>query len=255
MGHRIVWSVVAVVLLGVVVACDGGGDPHPAGRGNAAPPFQGTETAPTPTIERADAYPEVWTINEEGSESFEFKSNCFDGYDTLEECPLWEVTAAVVTAPGGREFALEKDFNVNEYSGEVTRRWVLYGPEHGGLPVAGEYTFSYRRDGVESFAQTVAYAPEVVGYPTDVAWRWEGDDLHVTWTPAAGMAEGMWYKVLVFPDGGNVLSEVFEWDAASAVLPDLPLAPGQYATLNVAAYFGGGYAPSAYFELDYGNAP
>jgi hypothetical protein len=251
----------AMGLLLVAAACDSDGDGYPTttaptGEGPEQAPGQATEQAPGDASEREGAYPEVWSINEQGSQSYEFKSNCFDGYDTLEECSLWDVTAVIVTGPDGRTFPLEKDLNVNEYSGEVTRRWVLYGPEDGGLPIAGDYEFAYQRDGqrdgTAAFTQTVAYAPEVVGYPTDVDWRWDGDDLHVTWTPAPGMAKGMWYKVVVFPEGGNVLSEVFVWREASAVLTDLPLAAGQYATLNVAAYFSGGYAPSAYFELDYG---
>jgi hypothetical protein len=196
-------------------------------------------------------FPEVWSINSPVGQGYEFKCNCFGDYDILEECPLWDLTEVRVLAPDGREFALDKDFNVNAYSGEVTRRWVLYGPADGGLPPAGRYTFLYTRDGGTVHEQYVAYEPDVVGYPEDVAWTWDGDDLHVTWTPGPGMADGMWYKVLVFPDGGNVLSLQFDWDAASAVLPDLPLAPGHPATLNVAAYFSGGYAPSEYHELTY----
>ena len=155
----------------------------------------------------------------------------------------------VVEAPDGRRFELEKDFNINSYSGEVTRRFVLYGPLNGGLPGPGEYRFLYYEDEEIVLTQVVEYVPETVGYPMDVTWRREGDDLIAEWTPPEGTGEDMWYKVLLFPDGGNVISDVFEWDASSARLPDIPLEDGATGTLNVAIYFQDGFSPSDYLRF------
>lgn len=188
----------------------------------------------------------MWSSNGFDGATYEFKTNCFDPYDVLEACPLWEMTRVAVESPNGQVHTLEKDFNVNDYSGEVTRRWVLYGPPGAGLPTPGVYTFRYYQGAEVALEQTVDYRPDTVGYPTGVAWRREGTDMVVTWTPPSGMSEGMWYKVLVFPDEGELISQVFAWDAAQASLLAVPLADGDGFTLNVAAYFAAGYAYSDY---------
>ena len=54
------------------------------------------------------------------------------------------------------------------------------------------------------------------------------------------------YKVLMFPDGGDVISSLLEWNASSARLPVVPIADGTTGTINVAIYFSGGFAPSEY---------
>ena len=59
----------------------------------------------------------------------------------------------------------------------------------------------------------------------------------------------MWYKVLLFPDGGNVISDIFDWNVSSARMPAIPLADGATGTLNVAIFFRGGYAYSEYLPL------
>ena len=97
--------------------------------------------------------------------------------------------------------------------------------------------------------QVVSYTPETVGFPTDVRWRRENSDLVAEWTPPSGAAPGMWYKVLLFLDGGNVISNVFDWDASSARLPEIPLADGATGTINVAIYFDGGFSPSQYLPF------
>lgn len=198
-----------------------------------------------------DVYPEVWSSNGYDGQTYEFKVNCGSNYAQLEECFLWDVTRVAVISPDNVEYDLEKDFNVNAYSGEVTRRWVLYGPSGEGLPASGEYQFTYYQDGDVVLQQTVAYEPETVGRPTDVTWRREGNDLLVDWTPPEGARSGMWYKVLIFPDGGEVISQTFEWDADNARMPEIPLADGDQGTLNVAIYFGGGYAYSEYLPLEW----
>ncbi|MEK9658417.1 MAG: hypothetical protein VW450_00510 [Chloroflexota bacterium] len=90
-----------------------------------------------------DAWPEVWSSNGFDEATYEFKSNCFDEYEALEACPLWEGTRVAVQTLGGQVHEQEKDFNVIVYSGEVTRRWVLYGPAGAGLPTPGVHTFRY----------------------------------------------------------------------------------------------------------------
>ena len=167
----------------------------------------------------------------------------------METCFLWTVTAVVAEAPDGQRFELDKDFNINGYSGEVTRRWVLYGPTGSGLPQAGDYRFLYYEGEELVLTQVVPYTPQTVGFPTQIKWTRDGDDLVTEWTPPAGATTGMWYKVLLFPEGGTVISNIFEWDASSARLPDIPLDSGTTGTLNIAIYFRGGFAPSEYLPF------
>lgn len=195
------------------------------------------------------AYPQVWSQNAYDGQSFEFKTNCSPDHVELETCFLWDVTAVIVEAPDGERFELDKDFNINSYSGEVTRRWVLYGPVGAGLAAAGDYRFHYYKGEEIALTQVVPYTPEVVGFPTDVVWSREGDDLIVTWTPPAEAAPGMQYKVLLFPHDRPVISLIFDWDARDARLPDIPLADGEPVTLNVAIYFDGGFSPSRYYSF------
>lgn len=131
-----------------------------------------------------------------------------------------------VEAPDGTRFHLDKDFNINEYSGEVTRRWVLYGPTGAGLVPAGDYRFVYYKEEELVLTQVVSYTPETVGFPKDIKWLREGDDLVVEWTPPQDTTSDMWYKVILFPDGGNVISDIIDWDASSARLRDIPLSDG-----------------------------
>lgn len=208
-----------------------------------------TPTAtPTPQPKK-EVFPEVWSLNDFDRTSYEFKANCFGEYSKLEECLLWEVTRVVVRSPEGREFELAKDFNVNSYSGEVTRRWVLYGPKDGGLPVAGKYTFAYYIGERVALRQEVQYEPKTVDFPKDVKWRREGKDLVVSWTAPAKVDDTMWYKVLVFPRDRPVISNIFKWDATEARLPSLPLEEGEEASLNVTLYFRGGAASSEHQRI------
>ena len=79
------------------------------------------------------------------SRAGEYKVNCGDASSHEQACFLSDLTSVVVTTPAGELIELEKDFNTNDFSGEVTRRWVLYGPEDGDLPLRGDYVFSYQR--------------------------------------------------------------------------------------------------------------
>lgn len=196
-------------------------------------------------VAKQEVFPEVWSSNSPGGPTYEFKTNCFGDYDALETCFLFTVTRVVVVTPDLASFDLEKDFNVNAYSGEVTRRWVLYGPPGRGLPLPGEYWFLYYTGQDLRLRQTVTYAPEVVDYPRHVTWTKDGNDLVVRWTPPDGAKKGMWYKVLLFPHRGDLISQVFDWDASSARLPSVPLNDGDTGDLNVAIFFRGGFASSA----------
>lgn len=191
-----------------------------------------------------DVHPEVWTKNGYDGPSFEFKVNCAlnFNYDVLEACFLWDLNRVVVQNPEGKQYDLNKDFNVNRYSGEITRRWVLYGESNAGFPAPGQYEFRYYRNDSLVLTQTVSYQPEIVDYPKNVIWQRAGRDIFVTWEPPAGVKRGMWYKVILFPEKGSIVSQTFSWDARSARLPDLPLADGERTELNVALYFSGGYA-------------
>lgn len=198
-----------------------------------------------------DLFPEVWSSNGHDGQTYEYKTNCFNAYDKLEACPLFHMSRVVVISPRGTEYDLQRDFNVNAYSGEVTRRWVLYGPPGAGRPAPGEYRFLYYQSGEVVLQQSITYRPEVISYPTDVRWRREGAALVVSWTPPEDLRDGMWYKVLVFPDEGQLISKVFEWSAREARLEDVPIKDGAHATVNVAIYFHGGYAYSEYIPLEW----
>ena len=200
---------------------------------------------------RGEVYSEVWSSNGYDGQTYEFKTNCVGEYDRLETCPLYEMTRVNVVGPDGGEYELRKDFNINSYSGEVTRRWVLYGPSCEGLPMEGRYRFNYYRDELLALKQTVDYEPDFVDYPRNVTWAREGADLVVTWDPPGGLDSGMWYKALVFPGDGELISEIFEWHASSARLPEIPLEDGAGAEVNVAIYYPGGYAYSEYVPLEW----
>ena len=190
-------------------------------------------------------YPEVWSQKSPEGESYEFKVNCFGIYTELETCYLWDLDAVTVTAPDGTVYELEKDFNINEYSGEVTRRWVLYGPIGAGLPETGEYLFTYIKDGDVVYTQTVDYEQSRISYPTGVTWRREGNDLHVTWVPPENVDSSMWYKVIVSSDVDTpelFISDIFDWDASAATLEDVPLLDGGTYILNVPIFYPDGYA-------------
>ena len=198
-----------------------------------------------------DIYPEVWSMNGYDGQGYEYKVNCGSDYVVLETCFLWNLTNVIVVSPNGTEFELNKDFNINNYSGEVTRRWVLYGPVGGGLPSSGEYSFNYYIDDEIIFMQNIDYEPETIGIPKDIKWNLDGKNITVNWTPPEGMKPGMWYKVLLFQENGHVISDVFDWNANSARMDDLPLKHGDKFTLNVAAYFRGGYSYSDYFPVTF----
>ena len=237
------WPIALALTVILAIACQSSPKPTSTSTSRSQP----SPTA-TPSVQ-VDSYPEVWSSNGYDGQTYEFKTNCFGTYDALESCFLFGVTRVIVENPAGDRFDLNKDFNVNAYSGEVTRRWVLYGPSGGGLPIPGEHRFLFYQDDELVLTQRVQYLPEIVDYPEDVTWTREGNDLVVTWTPPAGARSGMWYKVLVFPNDGEVISLTFDWDADNARLEAVPLQGGDEGTVNIAIYFDGGYAYSEYISL------
>lgn len=234
-------SLLLMLPLALSACGEEGAAPRDADQRRGPPP---PERPPEP-----DIYPEVWSSNEPDGETYEFKVNCFGEFDELETCFLFDVTNVLVVGPAGASFELDKDFNINAYSGEVTRRWVLYGPPGEGLPQPGTYRFLYYRSEELVREQTVRYEPEVADYPRNVSWRREGEDLVVGWTAPEGVRPGMSYKVLVFPEDGEVISLQFEWDVSEARLAEVPLQEGDLAEVNVAVYFSGGYAKSENIPL------
>ena len=238
-------------LLAMVAACGGGGNDG-GGSGNSGNPTGPSPMPqPGPSAPSASdlAFPEVWAQNAFDGPSYEFKSNCFGMFTELETCFLWDLTAVVVEAPNGQRSELDKDFNIQTFSGEVTRRWVLYGPAGAGLPAPGDYRFLYYQGADLVLTQIVSYTSTIVDYPTGISWSRDGQDFVVQWTPPAGAAPGMNYKALLFPNGGEVIATLVEWDASSARLQNVPLSDGATGTLNVAIYWEGGFAPSEYLPF------
>jgi len=196
-------------------------------------------------------FPEVWSQYSPYGASYEFKVN--DGqinpYAALESGFLSTVDRVVVTDTKGVEFELNRDYNINEYSGEVTRRFVLYGPEEAELPETGSYRFDFFRDGEIVLTQHVDCTQSNLGYPTDVTWERRGNDIFVQWTPPPNVNKKNWYKVLIWntddtPDAFVPLK--FDGDTSSGLLEDVPLVEDGEYQLNVAVFSGVGFAYSEY---------
>ncbi len=214
-------------------------------------------TSVSQTVNVRDKYkifPEVWSQNSPYGQSYEFKVNCFGNYQILNECFLWDIDEVRLISPNNTIYSLNKDFNVNNYSGEVTRRWVLYGPYNGSLPLAGNYTFQYIENGSVSVTDTVTYGESLIGYPTEVDWERRGKDLYVDWNPPSRINEGVFYKVIVWEEEDTpdtFVSNRFNWNATDAILPDVPFIEGGNYSVNVAVYFRDGYAFSEYVLFEW----
>lgn len=202
-----------------------------------------------------DIYPEVWSQNSPAGESYEFKVNCGSDYEELESCFLWDLEAVRVAAPDGTVYDLNKDFNIQEYSGEVTRRWVLYGPQDAGsLPPSGTYFFQYTKGGEVIYTQEFEYESSKISYPTDVRIEQRGRDLYVSWQPPAGIDQTMYYKAIVWNKAGTpdvLVSKALDWDTRESLLEDVPFVEGGTYSLNVAIYFKDGYAYSEYLIFEW----
>ena len=248
---------VAVIVAGNLLAACGGATSDTAlpSESSVIP----TTTVDTTTTEQVVApdrrhgsrthqiWPEVWSQHGPGVQSWEYKVNCNEGSGSGMECFLSDLTSVVVTTPAGERIELEKDFNINNFSGEVTRRWVRYGPKDGSLPEPGEYTFSYWRGSHLVYEQSVPYDAGVISYPTGVGWKRSGQGIVVWWIPPPEAASGMHYKVLVWPvvNPPDVpISQVFDWNATSGLLQNVPLLEGTSYRLNVMIGFSDGYSYS-----------
>ncbi len=226
-------------------------DSSPAGDSLAGDP---DEDGKLPDRDHGDRtrgiWPQVWSQHAPGIQSWQYKVNCNDDA----ECFLSDLTSVVVTTPSGDQIELEKDFNVNDFSGEVTRRWVLYGPRNGNLPVRGDYVFSYWRGSDLVYEQSIPYDSGVIAYPTGVEWERTGSDITVNWTPPVEASEGMHYKALIWQVGDTpelFISQVFDWDDVSGVMRNVPMLEGGKYSLNVAIYFDDGFAYSDYVIFDW----
>ncbi len=199
-------------------------------------------------------WPQVWSQHAPSIKSWEYKVNCDLAESHTDHCFLSDLTSVRVTTPSGELIELEKDFNTNGFSGEVTRRWVLYGPESGDLPEKGDYVFSYSRGSELMYEQIVSYDSGVISYPTGIEWKRSAKDIVVNWNPPPEASEEMHYKALIWQadDTPEVfISDVFDWDADTAVLKDVPMIVGGKYSLNVAIYFDDGYAYSEYVIFEW----
>jgi hypothetical protein len=179
-------------------------------------------------------YPTVMANrNPDGLPAYEYKSNCSQNYVELETCFLWNLTDVTTTTPSGNVFHLNKDFYINPYSGEVTRRWVLYGPDGSGYPENGSYLFSYYIDDQLVLEQTLDYVFSMVNPVTDIQAVQTGNQLVVDWTPPADMNSEKWYKVYVSLNRKILYSQRFDWNVNHAELSDLDLVPGEKYEIDV----------------------
>lgn len=202
--------------------------------------------------------PEVWSQNSPEGESYEFKVNEFQCpliRSELETGFLTTLDAVRVTAPDGTKYWLERDFNINEYSGEVTRRFVLYGPSVAELPMSGKYRFDFLRDNNTVLTKTRDYTQNKIDYPTNISWERRGNDLYVSWSPPSGVGKNNWYKVLVWSTDDTpdlFISLGFNGIETDGTLENVPFVEDGTYMLNVAVYYSEGYAYTDmyYFKWD-----
>ncbi|MEK6894541.1 MAG: hypothetical protein AABX10_03690 [Nanoarchaeota archaeon] len=206
------------------------------------------------SVQKYKVFSEVWSQNSPYGQSYEFKVNCFGDYTKLETCFLWDVDFVHVISPNFTIYNLEKDFNINNYSGEVTRRWVLYGDYNSSLLAKGNYTFEFIVNGSILVKDAVSYEPSMIGYPTNVRWERRANNLYVSWTPPEGVWEDNFYKVIIWEEYGTpdtFISDRFNGTAVDAVLPNVSFIEGGNYSVNVAVYFKNGYAFSEYIKFQW----
>ena len=114
--------------------------------------------------------------------------------------------------------------------------------------------FSYRRGDELVYEQVVPYDSDVISYPTEVEWKRSANDIVVNWVPPAEASSGMHYKAIIWQDEDTpelFISQVFDWDADTAVLRDVPMIEGGKYSLNIALFFDDGYAYSDYIIFEW----
>jgi hypothetical protein len=159
----------------------------------------------------------------------------------------------VVTNPKGGKIALNKDFHRDPYSGEIARRWVLYGPYGSGLPENGTYIFTYYKNGQIMLTQEVVYSQSILEMATEVTVEQEGSGLHVKWLPPQGATSDMSYKVIIWDDqtGQMAASQSYPGDSREVFMPDLPLTPGRVYYVVVPIYNNYGFAESEEIKFEW----
>ena len=200
-------------------------------------------------MEEKKVFSEVWSQHSPYGKSYEFNINCVVEFKILEECFLWDIEKVIVNSPDGKEYLLNKDFNVNNYSGEITRRWVLYGPYNSSLPQTGKYNFKFIKNGEVILIDSVYYIQNNIGYPSEVKWKRDNNEIFVSWKPPKNFLEEGFYKVIIwneFDTSSLFISQRFDGNIVNASLKDVPLQNNGNYSLNVAVYFKDGYAFSKY---------
>ena len=157
-------------------------------------------------------------------------------------CFLSDLTAVNVTTPANEVISLNRDFNTNPFSGEVTRRWVKYGPSNGAFPPAGDYMFEYFEGEQLVLVTRLPFCGEPLPLPQDVSWMRSGSNLDVQWAePPSSVG---WIKVLVFDgsSGSNVISVVVSKGSSGTVVVDAPLINGGSYSASVSFFWDDGYS-------------
>ena len=202
---------------------------------------------------------QVWSKNGPDGESFEFKVNDFNSYDSLEEGPLADLDALRVRMPNGTCHYLEKDFQApSSYSGEGGRRWVLYGPAGYGLPPSGDYVFDFLKGGEVVRSETVSYTLYATGYAQGVSVELSGRNVTARWTPPSDMSQANSYKVILSSAATyQILASLAFEDPSlvAATLPEAPLSEGETYFVSVALYYEGGFSYSQDVYFQYGDEP
>ncbi|HLC31054.1 MAG TPA: hypothetical protein VJK51_00130 [Candidatus Nanoarchaeia archaeon] len=202
--------------------------------------------------QKPQIFSEVWSQHSPYGTSYEFKVNCYGNYTILNECFLWDIDLVTVQSPNNTEYTLKKDFNINSYSGEITRRWVLYGPQNGSLPIAGNYQFHFTKNKTIMFTDTVNYSQSLINFPTLIHYERKNNDLLVYWTPPTNIPEESWYKVILWNEAdtpSTFISQQFPRNASTATLPNVPLIKEGNYSLNVALFYRHGYSYSEYTKF------
>lgn len=201
----------------------------------------------------------VWSKNGFDGESFEYKVNCLQAHHDRpqETCFLWNLDRVTVEAPSGKTEELEKDFQVQNYSGEITRRWVIYGRPGAGFPQSGDYTFRYYREGTIAYTDVIPYVLDAIGVATDIVVTRDQQDAVVRWRAPTKRTAGKDgnIKVIFQTENGETISQVVGREAEHARLPDIPMADGTRYWANIGYYFWGpdtgGYSYSRDIPLEW----
>ena len=148
-----------------------------------------------------------------------------------------------VTTPANEVISLDRDLSTNTFSGEVTRRWVKYGPSDGQFPWTGDYSFEYFKGEDLVLETTMPFCGVPLSLPQDVSWTRSGSDLNVQWAePPSSVG---FIKVLVFDQvsvDSNVISVVYSKDSSGTVVVDAPLINGDSYYASVAFFWDDGYS-------------